>query len=323
VISDRAQAVRVSLRTSDPAEVKARLAAVDAYLENVWRALREDEPVSLTNRQATALAGELYRAWAEGEGRERAISIVHTPGVGWQREPSTHVSSGEWDAALGQWEKMGSFDEIGSEDDPSVLEKPLGAVLDRRLLAKGIRRVDESTRAILLVAFWQAMRDATQTRMKNAQGDYSADPTSQRFPEWVAPQSAKSALRQSVKAPPPVSAKVSLTGLVETWWIEAKATGRKPSTHESYANTMAAFVDYLAHDDASRVTRHDVVGFKDHRLASINPRTRLPLSAKTVKDSDLSALKTILRMGHGEREARYEPSGRGDHQAWQAAQASL
>src|SRR4051794_14034970 len=69
VISPRTDSVRLSLRTNHPAEVKSRLAAVDAYLENVWRALREDAPVKLSHRQATALAGELYRAWADGENR--------------------------------------------------------------------------------------------------------------------------------------------------------------------------------------------------------------------------------------------------------------
>ena len=280
IITPRAQSVRLSLRTDDPAEVKIRLAVVDAYLENVWRALREDAPVSLTHRQATALASELYRAWANGEGRERAMAIVHTPGVGWQREYNTHVSVPEWEAVLGNWEK------IGATDERSDLEKPLGPIVDRLLLAKGIRRVDEPTRCIILSAFWHALRDAFESRKRNAEGDYSPDAKSERFPEWAPSQAGKAAI--------PPAAKVSLKGLVEAWWVEAKATGRKPSTYESYSNTMSAFVGYLGHDDASRVTRHDVVGFKDHRLASTNPRTGLPLSAKTVKDSDLSALKTIF-----------------------------
>ena len=57
VISARAQSVRLSLRTDDSAEVKARLAAVDAYLENVWRALREDAPVSLPIGRQPLLQG--------------------------------------------------------------------------------------------------------------------------------------------------------------------------------------------------------------------------------------------------------------------------
>jgi site-specific recombinase XerD len=280
VLSPRAQSVRLSLRTDDSAEVKIRLAAVDAYLENVWRALREDAPVSLTHRQATALAGELYRAWANGEGRERAIAIVHTPGVGWQREYNTHVSDAEWEAVLGNWEKVGAGGEL------SDLEKPLGAIVDRLLLAKGIKRVDEPTRGIILPAFWQALREAFETRKRNAAGDYSPDAKSERFPEWTPPQVGKVAA--------PAAAKVSINGLVETWWVEAKATGRKPSTHDNYANTTAGFVRYLGHDDATRVTRDNVVGFKDHCLATINPRNGLLISARTVNDSDLVALKTIF-----------------------------
>src|SRR6185437_2668157 len=137
ILSSRAQSVRVSLRTDDPVEVKVRLAAVDAYLENVWRALRDNAPVSLTHRQATALAGELYRAWANGEGRERVIAYDHIPGVGWKRDYSAHVGSAEWEAVLNNWEKS------GATDDPRDLEKPLGAIVDRLLLAKGIGRVDE------------------------------------------------------------------------------------------------------------------------------------------------------------------------------------
>jgi integrase len=280
IISPRAQSVRLSLRTDDPVEVKSRLAAVDAHLENVWRALRELAPVSLTHRQATALAGDLYRAWANGEGRERPVAIVHVPGVGWQKEYNTHVSGPEWEAVLANWEK------IGAGADSADLERALGAIVDRLLLAKGIRRVDAPTRSILLPAFWQALLDAFASRKRNAEGDYSIDAASERFPEWIGPQARTTA------APP--AAEVSLKGLVETWWVEAQATGRKLSTYESYSNTMAAFVNYLGHDDAIRVTRHHVVGFKDHRLASISPRTGLPVSAKTVKDSDLSALKTIF-----------------------------
>jgi hypothetical protein len=271
IISSRAQSVRLSLRTDDPSEVKARLAAVDAYLENVWSALREDTPVSLTHRQATALAGELYRAWANGEGSERTIAIVHTPGIGWQREYNTHVSDAEWEAVLDKWEL------IGASGTPNDLEKSLGAIVDRLLLAKGIKRVAEPTRGIILQAFWQALRDAFESRKRNATGDYSADAKSERFPDWTPPHAGT--------ATKPIVTKVSLKGLVDAWWVEAKATGRKPSTYESYANSMANFVDYLGHDDASRVTRDNVVGFKDHRLASINPRNSLPISAKTVKDN--------------------------------------
>jgi len=167
-------------------------------------------------------------------------------------------------------------------DELTRWETSYGRIVDRLLLAKGIASVDAPTRAILLSAFAQAMVDAIESRKRNAAGDYAPDVKAGRFPEWTPPKGDVS------------GARVSLKGLVEAWWIEAKATGRKPSTHESYANTMTAFIAHLGHDDASRVKLADVIGFKDHRLASTNPRTGKPISAKTVKDSDLSALKTIF-----------------------------
>lgn len=75
-ISDKADSVRLSLRTDDPSEVKRRTAEIDAYLETAWKALRAPGPISLTHKQATALAGELYRSWADAD-RGRNISVEH------------------------------------------------------------------------------------------------------------------------------------------------------------------------------------------------------------------------------------------------------
>jgi hypothetical protein len=44
---------------------------------------------------------------------------------------------------------------------------------------------------------------------------------------------------------------------------------------------------FLKHDDASRITPDDVRRFKDHRIAEGR-------SLKTVKDSDIAALKSAL-----------------------------
>jgi integrase len=274
-ITSRTQAIRVSLRTDEPAEVKARQVAVDAYLENVWQAYRRDEPVALTHRQATAMAGEFYRGWAEGEGRETTTAMEHVPGVGWQRVQGDHLESEEWEAVLE------SFKE--AEGDPLKLEKPLGAVVDRQLLTKGIQRVTPETRNVILNAFGQAATDAFESRKRNAEGDYSPDPKAGRFPGWMPAQS-----------PTEARPKASLKGLVEAWWQEAQATGRKPSTHESYGRTVATLVQFLGHDDASRITKDDVVRFKDHRLASTNPRNGRCISPRTVKDTDLAALKSVF-----------------------------
>jgi integrase len=106
--------------------------------------------------------------------------------------------------------------------------------------------------------------------------------------------SADQSVLSTAPPAPSEAASVTLTGILEGWWMEAKATGRKPSTYESYSNTTAGLIAFLGHDDAKLVTPEDIVRFKDHRLSSINPRTGKPISAKTVKDSDLSGLKTLF-----------------------------
>lgn len=67
------------------------------------------------------------------------------------------------------------------------------------------------------------------------------------------------------------SANKALSGILAGWWREAQATGRKPSTYESYRNTVTGLTKFLDHDDASRVSPEDVVRFKDHRLAMARP----------------------------------------------------
>lgn len=54
-VSGRAQDVRVSLRTRDPHEAKARQGRVVAYLEGVWKSHREG-PRSLPYREIVALS---------------------------------------------------------------------------------------------------------------------------------------------------------------------------------------------------------------------------------------------------------------------------
>ena len=289
-ITPRTQAIRISLRTNDPVEVKQRQAAIDEYLERVWAALRQGEEAPLSHRQATALAGDLYRAWTAGEDRERTIAVENIPGEGWKRVDADYLEPDIWEGVQQVWETLPTHRRwrelekaLGADPKKEPLERALGPILDRLLLAKGVGKLTATSRSMTLEALWKAMRDAFASRKRNAEGDYSPDPTAERFPAWQVERDAV-----------PYAPRVSLTKLVDSWWDEAKATGRKVSTHESYKNTMDAFVAFLKHDDATRVTKQDVVSFKDHRLKTINPRTKKPISPKTVKDSDLSGLKTIF-----------------------------
>ena len=280
-VSPKMQAVRFSLRTANSSEVKRRQAEAAHYLEGVWTALRSaDSPVRLAHRQATALAGRLYRAWAEGAEREETLAVIHTPN-GWVVEdPEPSEEAAGFGALLVQLETLGS-----AADDVD-LEPHFGSLVDRLLLAEGIAAVEPSSRAMLLRAFLKAMQDAMRTRKRNAEGDYSEDPSAKHYPASSSPLRPQTTTKAAERP--------SLTGLFEDWWREAERLGRKPSTRESYGNTIKAFVGFLKHDDAARVRSEDVIGFKDFRLGSVNPRTGKPISAKTVRGSDLAALSVIF-----------------------------
>jgi integrase len=112
----------------------------------------------------------------------------------------------------------------------------------------------------------------------------------------------------AASTPTPTAPSVTLTGILAGWWKESQATGRKPSTHESYRNTLAGLITFLGHDDAKLVTPEDIVRFKDHRLASINPRNGKPISGKTVKDSDLAGLKTLFGWAVSNRKLTSDPA---------------
>ena len=291
-VTGTTDSIRFSLRTDDPAEAKIRHANAAAYIEGVFRAYREHQPASFSHEQAVAFSKRMYEGWASGS-RVRTYSIELTPDYE-QRpegEPKQH--------SLGRIEKdeHASFDgahfehlagvlteALASENIP-WLEENLGAIIDRQLLKEGIVELERASRPKLLLESARAMRDAFALRKRQlSDSNYAPDPMAERFPVFKPP--GKPSEDRKVQ---------SLTKILEDWWVEAKATGLVESTYESYRNTMANFVAFLGHDDASRVTAADVIRFKDHRLASINPRTGKPISPKTVKDSDLAGLKAVFR----------------------------
>jgi integrase len=212
--------------------------------------------------------------------------MQHTPGVGWERVNETQSEhNANWEAVVSMWERVGQADNLKS------LEKSLGPLVDRLLLTKGISKVESEARGFLLSAFSVALGDAFRSRQLQATGNYAKDKSAEKYPAWQSDRKEK---------PKAGSTKNSLTALVEDWWKEAKADGRKQSTYDSYRNTMKKLVAFLKHDAVSRVTPEDIVRFKDFRLEN-------GVSTKTVKDSDLAGLKTIFGWAVMNRRAAIDP----------------
>jgi integrase len=270
-VTARTASIRVSLRTNDPSEAKVRQATIAAHLESVWRSLRE-EPRALTHKQAVALAGEIYKAFAS--------AIEDDPGepATWQRVRRDNAA-----ALAGQY---GAGSLMLGEDARKVasLEERFGGLADVVLARKAIR-IDSESRARLLHQVALAT-DAVATKLQsNAEGDYTPDPNAARFPNWS----------DHAKSPTAPASSFSISGLRDAWGKEASAAGKaSPSTLEAYSHAIKKLIAFLGHDDAGRVTPENIVAFKDARLAEINPRTRKPISAKTVNDNDLSAFKTVF-----------------------------
>lgn len=82
-----------------------------------------------------------------------------------------------------------------------------------------------------------------------------------------------------------------------------------PATIKAWRRQLDAFVAYLGHEDASVVTTADVVAWKEHLLngGGVDGKS---LSAKTVKDTYLSVIKTVYRWGNDNGKVRGNPAER-------------
>lgn len=131
--------IRFSLRTQDPSEAKARQGQAAAALETFWTALRRSKPVTLDHRQATALAGALYRAWAGGPVGTTAVTLM--PDGRW--EPEREKPDEERAGLEAILVKLDAASEGAHEADQEAM---IGPVVDRLLLRRGIASVDADTR---------------------------------------------------------------------------------------------------------------------------------------------------------------------------------
>ena len=165
-VTSKTPMVRLSLRTADPSEAKVRQAIVAAYLERVWRGLRE-KPRRLTLKETVALAGEIYKAFSD--------ALEDDPGEAetWRRvrEDNAAAMAGQYGTA---------FLLIGDDArKAAALEQRFGAFADVVLARKGIR-VEAASRAKLLQQVARALDEVAEKLQRNAEGDYRADANASR-----------------------------------------------------------------------------------------------------------------------------------------------
>lgn len=275
----------LSLRTKDPAEARVRFAEVSAKVEARWASLRLG-PSSLTEREAHELAVAIHDRWLTHH-----LDNPSEPS-GWRADlfDQLWVEPAHWDLNRPMADRIQDLAVSVSSPARAQEEWCLGQA-DERLADLG-RVVDAASRLKLAKAVAAAVQRASQTLSRAALGTYPGlhSPTASVV---SAPPVGQPPVASGGTAREP-QAKLALTELLSGWWAEAKATGRKVSTYDNYRNTINNFVSFLNFDDATKVSTDDVIAFKDFRLSTPSERTNRVPSAKTVKDTDLAALKTIF-----------------------------
>ncbi|WP_368413395.1 tyrosine-type recombinase/integrase [Dongia sp.] len=255
------EVVKFSLRTRDPVVAKSRTGVAEARLQSVWESIRSG-PKRLTHKQIVALAGQLYEAFAK--------SVEDDPGSAsvWQKVIADNDAAQKGAFANGL--KIFTDDQERQADS---LAKRFGPLVDVVLQREGLV-IDDMSRLLLLRQGGFALSDAAKKLKKNAEGDYSPDPTAARFPIWEGVEQPKA------------TAATTITSLFDGWKKEAVKRNLSQSTFDEYTSRIGMFLKWLGHDDALKVEPSTVVAYKEHRLELV--------SAKTVKDCDLVTLKAIF-----------------------------
>lgn len=260
-VTAKAEAIKVSLRTRDPGEAKARHAVVSTYLSNVYRYLRATSPRSLTPDECGAIAGEFYRGWASSDMAARMMRIT------------------DGDAeARAVWEVQGK----NWEADPKREEK-LSPLLDQFLMARG-ERIDERSRSSILAQAAAAKGYAYARQERRAGGDHSPDPAAVRFPALSVMESANGkgeAGRQTA------------TKLFKSWLGHPDQKAITPSTLASYDavfNRLRAFLvkRHGAEPPVCDLTRADIRAYIDMRSDEDG------VKPKTINAVDLGAINAVF-----------------------------
>ena len=263
-LSAKAVEVGFSLDTRDPAEAKTREALAIAHLDLVWEAMRHG-PRSLTKREAVALSGELYRDWFEAAGDD--------PG---SPELWGEINAVNEMAMAGDW-GITQFMIGEKAKKRHALELRFGRFAEAILQRHGLI-VDKESRLLLIEECAKAMVQVSEQLGRHADSDFRPDPNADRFP--TKPEAKR-------KPEPVAPASLPFDELVEKRWRDAEVAGGSHRTLSAWKSAVKHLTTFLGHDDAAKVTKTDVVAFKDHRVAA-------GISVKTINDSDLAALKSLF-----------------------------
>lgn len=269
--------IRFSLRTDNKSLRDLRHAAVTQQLEIAYAAIlkaHEEGPARLTEKQCHALAGIIYRAFAGGlediDAGPQLWANVQAENEFAINGPLPGLSIADNPKEQARIERLG------------MLNRRFGPFVDAILLREGVI-CDEDGRNRLLFAFSRALSEATNKLKRNAEGDYTPDPTATRFPEWERGQPAAPNSRSSSTP----------TALFQRWRSHPDQKDISPSTEASYSAAFDKFRAFIVkrrgvEPDAAALNRDDFREFINMRSEDDE------VSVTTINRGDLAAFNSVL-----------------------------
>ena len=280
--------IKFSLRTANDNLAKLRTSAAKAQIGKLVAAI-EAGPKSLTFREAVALSKEVYQLfverfqdnpgspdmWAAVKGFNRAVNEgrIATAPILMPETVADHIRSSEEAFGSSLTEGINAFP-AGAADKAVALEARFGR-LGRRVLAKHQLHIDQKSWGMLLIEVERASTDAFHQLKRNATGDYSPDPRATRFPDITAGSARKSS--------------VTFQSLFDAW---ADLKYRRQSSIDRFRipflRQFPLFIKQQhGHEDPARVTKADVVAWRDHLLQAGS-------SPSTVRGASIAALNAVF-----------------------------
>ncbi|TGE01427.1 tyrosine-type recombinase/integrase [Methylobacterium nonmethylotrophicum] len=278
---------RVSVHTRDPALSHARCATIQAHLDQTYAAARSG-PASLTPMRIEYLAGLVYDdikrrflenpgtpdGWAAVKAYTRAAvegRVATAPRLARDFDPVDEV---EIARELFGGTMTEAIDALPAGVHTSALDQRFGAYVDWVLGLKGLE-IDQDSRAALLSRVGVAILNASWRMKRASQFDWSEDPAEARFPK-IDPGDTK-------KRPTTAPTSVSFNELFDRW---VRETDPRPSTRATWRGNIDRLIEFLEHDNIARVTKKDIIAWKDWLVAR-------GLKSKTISASYLSCVKTL------------------------------
>jgi integrase len=269
--------ITLTLGTSDKRQMAAEHARIRSEVEARFAALRSG-PRTLSQKDAIALAGEVYQGFASGgEDNPGAASV-------WRQVLAANDA-----ARYGECERA-SLKIIGdAAARREAMNERFGGMADAVLATKCLI-VGEESRWKLVEALARALDDAARKLEKNAEGDYSPDPAARRFPKWqgdndaAAPQGNGGARK-----------KLTLPALFEQWAQHPEQATQAAATISRYRSVFTAAATFLRNPDARGVTTADVRGYIEGRMRD----EAAPLKPRTARDVHKAALSAVYNWAVG------------------------